>query len=62
MAGLRWPAGKEASTSGSRRNRQVSGSSPRRIRQQAYFMPEGIGYQAQCSLFVGALCPAFLGT
>ena len=42
MAGLRWPAGKEASTSGSRRNRQVSGSRLRRIRQQTNIMPQGI--------------------
>lgn len=54
MAGLRWPAGKEASTSGSRRNRQVSGSSLRRIRQQTNIMPQGIWNQAHPSLVVGA--------
>jgi len=55
MASLRQQAGKEkAISSGSRRHRQVSGSKPRRIRQQANITPQGIQYWAHCSLVLGA--------
>ena len=55
MAGFRQKAGKkQATNSWSRRNRQVSGSRPRRIRQQATIMPQGIQYWADSSLVVGA--------
>ena len=41
-----WPqaAAKQETKSRSRRNRQISGSRPRRIRQQVSFIPQGILY------------------
>ena len=55
IAGLRQQTGKQKATdSGSRRNRQFSGSRPRKIRQQASMTPQGNQYWAHRSLVVDA--------
>lgn len=56
MAALRQQAGKlQATDRKSKRNRQVSGSRPRRIRQQASNIPRGILCWAHSSLVVDDL-------